>query len=50
MSEDLINELIEKIKEKAYVPNHCGSNAKEVHLRDVIEILNEYKLKKSYWW
>lgn len=51
MAEELIDEIIRKIEEKAYVPNHCGnSDAKEVHLRDVIVILNEYKKKKSAWW
>lgn len=52
MTEELIIEIIEKIKEKAYIPNdwYGVSENKEVHLSDVIDVLNEYRPKDKCWW
>ena len=51
MTEELIRELIEKIEDKAYIPNDwygIGEN-RVVSLSDVIDVLNEYRPDK-YWW
>lgn len=53
ISENLIDEIIVKIEEKAYVPNSWVgvSDMKEVYLKDVIEILDGYRPeKKRVWW
>ena len=52
MTEELIEELIEKIKKKAYTPSdwYGVSENKAVNLDDVIDILNEYKPKNVYQW
>ena len=52
MTEKLINEIIEKIKEKAYIPSDWVgvSERQSVNLSDVINILNEYKPKDKCWW
>ena len=53
MTEELVKELIEKIKEKAYVPSDWRgvTERKVVRLNDVINILNEYKVEyKKYYW
>ena len=52
MTEELIKELIEKIEEKAYVPNdwYGLSDSKVVELDDVVSVLNEYRPKDKYWW
>jgi hypothetical protein len=52
MAEELIDEIIRKIEEKAYTPPAWVglTNVRgEVHLEDVINILNEYKKEKSIW-
>lgn len=52
MTEELIRELIEKIKDKAYVPNdwYGASERKVVSLSDVIDVLNECRPKDKYWY
>ena len=52
MTEELIREIIEKIKEKAYITNdQVGvSERQSVNLSDVIDVLNEYRPKDKYWW
>ena len=51
MTEELIRELIEKIKDKAYIPNdwYGVSEGKAVSLSDVIDVLNECRPKDKYW-
>lgn len=51
MTEELIEELIEKITEKAYIPSdwYGVSESKSVNLDDVIDVLNEYRPKNVYW-
>lgn len=51
MTEKLIRELIEKIKDKAYITNdwYGVSESKVVSLSDVIDVLNEYRPKDKYW-
>ena len=51
MTEELIEELIEKIKAKAYIPNDWVGvyEDKSINLGDVIDVLNEYRPKDVYW-
>lgn len=53
MTEEKVNELIEAIKEKAYVPSDWVgvSEIKSVRLEDVLNLIEQYRDKKqNYYW
>jgi len=51
MTEENVNQLIEAIKEKAYIPNDWVgvSDIQSVRLNDVLDLIEELRDNKQYY-